>query len=123
MWISDPYNYIGGKHGGQALGAGAYFDQNGGGATGYNNGGAMINAVLNPQTARPIDAYKLQNMAQKWAQTHPQANQLIRGMARRSKASFGSADLSLYALVMGYNVITNGSYHNIIDRSAVVVRQ
>ena len=34
MWATDPYNYIGGKHGGQALGAGAYFDMNGGHNTG-----------------------------------------------------------------------------------------
>ena len=124
MWLSDPYNYIGGKHGGQALGAGAYFAMNGGRSTGYASGGVKMNAVLNPQTARVISVNKLQAQARSWARTHPKADAQIRKMARSSKASFGSAELSLYAAVLGYNVINGGgNYYNIIDRAAVVVKQ
>ena len=124
MWTSDPYNYIGGKHGGQALGAGAYFDMNGGRGTGYASGGTKTVAIINPNTARVIDVNSLQRQARSWAQTHPQADKQIKRMARTSRASFGNAELSLYATVMGYNVISSGhGYHNVIDRSAVIVRQ
>ena len=126
MWISDPYNYIGGKHGGQALGAGAYFDMNGGRSTGYSPGGVRITAILNPNTARVIDASTLRAKAIQWAQTHPQADKMIRRMANGSKSTFGRKELSLYATVLGYNVIKGGGsrgYHNVIDRSAVIVRQ
>ena len=124
MWTSDPYNYIGGKHGGQALGAGAYFDMNGGKGTGYARGGTKTVAILNPQTARVISMNQLNTKAAAWARTHPQADRQIRKMARSSQASFGNATASLYASVLGYNVISSpGGYHNVIDRGAVIVRQ
>ena len=123
MWVSDPYNYIGGKHGGQALGAGAYFDMNGGRSTGYASGGTTTKGILNPQTARIIDHNALRKQAQTWAQSHPKADAQLRRMANKSQASFGSASLSLYAAVLGYNVIKGNSYYNIIDRSAFIVRQ
>ena len=106
--------YIGGKFGGQALGAGAYFDMNGGGNTGYANGATMI-AVLNPAKARTIDRYTLQSRAASLAKSHPKF--------AKAAGSYYNAE-SIYALAMGNNVITapNG-YHNVIDRSAVVVRQ
>ena len=124
MWTSDPYNYIGGKHGGQALGAGAYFDMNGGRSSGYARNGTSTFAILNPNTARVITTGRLTREANRWAQTHPKANAQLQKMARRSQASFGNAQYSLYAAVLGYNVITSsGGYHNVIDRSAVIVRQ
>lgn len=122
MWTSDPYNYIGGKHGGQALGAGAYFDMNGGRGTGYASGGTKTAAILNPNTAKVITTSSLMRQAQRWAQSHPKANAQLQKMARKSQASFGNAQYSLYAAVLGYNVITNGHYYNVIDRSAVIVR-
>ena len=124
MWTSDPYNYIGGKLGGQALGAGAYFDMNGGKGTGYASGGTKTAAILNPQTAKVVTTRTLMQQAQKWAQSHPRANAQLQRMARKSQASFGNSQYSLYAAVLGYNVITSGgSYYNVIDRSAVIVRQ
>lgn len=124
MWTSDPYNYIGGKHGGQALGAGAYFAMNGGKSTGYASGGTSTKAILNPQTAKVITTGALMRQAQRWAQNHPKANAQLQKMAKKSQASFGNAQYSLYAAVLGYNVIHGGmNYYNVIDRSAVIVRQ
>ena len=123
MWTSDPYNYIGGKHGGQAIGAGAYFDMNGGRSSGYARNGTSTYAILNPNTAKVISHTALMSKAKVWAQSHPQANAQLQKMARKSQASFGNAQMSLYATVMGYNVIRGNSYHNVIDRSAVIVRQ
>lgn len=124
MWIADPYNYIGGKHGGQALGAGAYFDMNGGKNTGYGGGNAtMYTGVLNPKTAKVISTTQLARKASTWASSHPQADRKIRQMARKGPG-WGNKTLSLLALMMGYNVITDGSgYYNVIDRSAMVIKQ
>ena len=114
-------NYIGGKHGGQASGAGAYFDMNGGGGTGYGTG-ALITAVYNPQTARVIDFHALQRNARSFAASHPK---FARAVGSFSTGHNGNA--SIYALAMGYNAISGGpvssTYQNIIDRSAVVVLQ
>ena len=125
MWLADPYNYSGGKHGGQAIGAGAYFDMNGGKATGYAGGGVKMTGILNPQTARVVDTSTLRRQAQAWAANHPKADAQIQRMAGRSQASFGNATLSLYAAVLGYNVIkqSGGSYYNVIDRSAMIIKQ
>ena len=106
-------NYIGGKHGGQVYGAGTYFDMNGGGNTGYGHG-ATINAVLNPHTAKVITSSSLHAKAISFANSHPKFANAV--------GSYSSRNMSIYALAMGYNVINNnGSYYNIIDRSAVVV--
>ena len=113
-------NYIGGKYGGMRSGAGTYFDMNGGGGTGYGHG-ATLTAVLNPKTARVVDYYDLQRKARSFAQSHPKFVQAVGGMP--SAGSGGN--MSVWALAMGYNVISGGpvssTYHNIIDRSAVIV--
>lgn len=111
-------NYVGGKHGGQVYGAGTYFDMNGGMNTGYHSGATAL-AVLNPKTAHCIDKGSLQSMAATFAQSHPKfAKQVGR---------ISNSTLSIYALAMGYNVITdsktNPSYHNVIDRKAIVYRK
>ena len=109
------YNYVGGKRGGNAYGNGTYFDMNGGRATGYGGSNAVtINAVLSPN-ARTRDYYQLYNKAQQFRASHPQV--------ARATGSLSDNNISNYALMMGYNVITNGSgYYNVIDRSAIVVR-
>lgn len=115
-------NYVGGKHGGQVYGAGTYFDRNGGNATGYGNGSSVATAVavLNPATARVIDKATLQRQIPQFIQSHPK-------FAREVGSSVSNNTLSLYALAMGYNVITdsrtNPSYHNVIDRAALVYRK
>lgn len=123
--------YIGGKHGGQAYGAGTYFDMNGGGSTGY--GGTTMNAVLNPKTARPIRLDDLKRNVTSWAQSHPQTARAITNLTGVSPSQLsgwgGNKAASVYALSMGYNVITEYlpsrkmGYHNIIDRSALVIRK
>ena len=119
MFKYSEMNYIGGKVGGQMSGAGTYFDMNGGGSTGYGRG-ATINAVLNPATARVIDYHALQRQASSFARSHPKFAAAV-GTFRNG----GNSNASIYALAMGYNVISGGpvssTYRNIIDRSAVVV--
>ena len=119
---SSKLNYIGGKHGGQALGAGAYFEMNGGNSTGY--GGSTAVAVLNPNTAKVINRGTLQQKARAFERSHPKFAQAV--------GSYSGKNMSIYALAMGYNVITDssnglkgsrGDYYNIIDRSALVYRQ
>jgi hypothetical protein len=111
-------NYVGGKRGGQVYGAGTYFDRNGGSNTGYASGATAI-AVLNPQTARVIDKGSLQTAAASFIKSHPK---FAKQVGRVSNST-----LSIYALAMGYNVITdsktNPSYHNVIDRKALVYRK
>ena len=109
--------YIGGKRGGQVYGAGAYFDMNGGGGTGYGNGATMT-AVLNPKIARPITSSALRTKAAVFEKTHP--------LFANATGGYSSRNMSIYALAMGYNVIMSGNggpgqYHNIIDRSAMVM--
>lgn len=115
-------NYIGGKHGGQAYGAGSYFAMVGGGSTGY--GGTTAEAVLNPNTARVIYDGRLASLAQSFAQTHPKFAKAV--------GRYSNSNMSIYALAMGYNVITDhsggtrpgrGDYYNVIDRSALVYRK
>jgi hypothetical protein len=113
-------NYIGGKFGGMMSGAGTYFDMNGGRSTGYGSG-ATLTAVLNPKTARVVDYYDLQRKARAFAQSHPKFVQAVGGMPSNGQGG----NMSVWALAMGYNVISGGpvssTYHNIIDRSAVIV--
>lgn len=114
-------NYIGGKHGGQNYGAGAYFAMTGGSSTGY--GSNTANAVLNPKTAKIIDKYSLGNQVSAFTKTHPKTARAI--------GAYNSSTMSIYALAMGYNVIAensrknsnSGDYYNIIDRSALVYRE
>ncbi|MCC8043904.1 MAG: hypothetical protein LIP12_00190 [Clostridiales bacterium] len=115
------FNYIGGKKGGQLYGAGTYFDMNGGGNTGY--GSQTINAVLNPKTAKVITDRQLRSAAQSFAQSHPNFNRVVGGY--RSDYKGGKNNMSIWALAMGYNVIKDSSsgYHNVIDRSALVIRR
>ena len=118
MMMYSKLNYIGGKHGGQVYGAGTYFAQTGGRNTGY--GGHTVNAVLNPATTRMISLNQLQRRAQTFAQSHPKFTRAIGG--------YRHDNVSVWALVMGYNVISDGStgmgaYRNVIDRSALVYRK
>lgn len=105
-------NYIGGKHGGQLYGAGTYFDMNGGRPTGYNGRQTMI-AVLSP-TAKAIDKSSLARQTAQWSKSHPKF--------ARQVGAFSNSNASIYALAQGYNIITGGSYHNVIDRTAIVMR-
>lgn len=105
-------NYVGGKHGGQLYGGGTYFDMNGGRPTGYNGRATML-AVLSP-SARTIDKYQLASQTSRWARSHPKFAKAV--------GSFNNSNASIYALAQGYNVITGGSYHNVIDRTAIVMR-
>lgn len=107
-------NYIGGKHGGQVYGAGTYFDHVNGGKTGY--GQLTTVAALNPQTARPVSDSALPRLAANFARSHPQFAQAV--------GRYSNSTMSIYALAMGYNVITeSGGYTNVIDRSALVYRK
>lgn len=113
-------NYIGGKFGGSMSGAGTYFDQNGGsGGTGYGN--TTLTAVLNPATARAIDYDVLWRKATSFAASHPKFTKAVGGLPTNG----ATGNVSIWALAMGYNVITGGpisrSYRNVIDRSAVIV--
>jgi len=114
-------NYIGGKHGGQAYGAGTYFDMTGGRNTGYGQTTAV--AVLNPATARVITDAQLSRMAHAFDQSHPQFARATGGY--NTGYSGGRNNMSVYAVVMGYNVIkdAHGTYHNVIDRAALTYRQ
>lgn len=107
-------NYVGGKHGGQVYGAGTYFDMNGGGNTGYASGATMI-GVLSP-SAKVISKNQLKNQTAQWARSHPNF--------ARAVGSFNNSNASIYALAQGYNVIKSdyGGYHNVIDRSALVMQ-
>ena len=120
MMMYSRYNYIGGKVGGQRLGAGTYFDQNGGHSTGY--GQHTVVAALNPKTTRAISTTRLRSEAQKFAQTHPKFAKAVGGFVSSSQ-KWTNNNMSIWALAMGYNVITEGSYHNVIDRSALVYRK
>lgn len=116
--------YIGGKMGGQASGAGIYFDMNGGHSTGYggygSQGTATMLAVYNPKTARVIDFDALRRKAIAFANSHPKFARAVGGFTAGQ-----NGNASIYALVMGYNSISGGpvrkTYQNIIDRSAVIV--
>lgn len=112
-------NYIGGKQGGRAYGEGAYFDMRGGGSTGY--GANTIEAVLNPKTAKVIQYNQAYAKARTFAQTHPKF--------ARAVGTISDSNISVYALAMGYNVISEYSpsskqgYHCVIDRKALVIRE
>ena len=84
-----------------------------------------MNAVLNPATARVIGESQLYSQSRTWAQSHPQTAAAL--------GSINSSNESIYALCMGYNVISSGNgsqamrntgdYFNVIDRSALVIRK
>lgn len=117
MTRDSALNYIGGKHGGQVYGAGTYFDMNGGQSTGYGGRHSVtMHGVLSPN-ARVIDLGSLKAQAATWSRKNPKSAAAIGG--------FSSKTASIYALSMGFNVITdsktNPSYHNIIDRTALVL--
>ena len=117
--------YIGGKHGGQAYGAGAYFAMTGGSSTGYGKNTAV--AVLHPTNAKIISESDLSQKAVQFAKSHPK---FAKAVGRYSVGRNGNA--SVYALAMGYNVITDhqggprsgrDDYYNVIDRTALVYKQ
>lgn len=121
-------NYIGGKQGGQAYGGGTYFDMNGGQSTGY--GGTGMTAVLS-KNAKIISKPDLIAKIPSWSKAHPKASAAIKRLERSTGGSsqgFFNNSMSVYALAMGYNVISastthkgRAGYHNIIDRSALVI--
>lgn len=117
MTKDSEFNYIGGKWGGMVHGAGTYFDMNGGKPTGYGGSGkgSTMIAVLNPAKAKVINHGQLDSAARRFAQSHPKFASAVGGYSNRT--------MSIYALAMGYNVIRAGSYNNVIDRSALVIRQ
>ena len=126
MMMYSKFNYIGGKVGGQAYGAGTYFAQTGGSSTGYGGkvGVATAQAVLNPATAKVISLSQLRSRAAAFAQTHPKFNRAVGGFT----TAFRGNNMSVWALAMGYNVISDGgsgygTYYNVIDRSALVYRR
>lgn len=108
--------YIGGKHGGNLSGSGAYFAMTGGSSTSY--GANTVVAVLNPDTAKVINRSTLASRASTFMQSHPKFTKAV--------GKFGDDTMSIYALAMGYNVITpnstrgQGAYYNVIDRKALV---
>ena len=109
-------NYIGGKHGGMAYGAGTYFDQNGGTPTGYGGGNVSTMVAALSKNAKPITLQNLRSQTAVWSASHPKFANAV--------GSFSRQNASIYALAQGYNVITSGSgYHNVIDRSAIVIRK
>lgn len=114
-------NYIGGKHGGQVYGAGTYLSKNGGHPTGYASGrnNATMIATLS-KNAKPISYSQLQQQTKQFQQSHPKFASAV--------GNFSHKTASVYALAQGFNVITDSSgkssdYHNVIDRSALVVRK
>lgn len=106
--------YVGGKKGGMLHGAGTYFDMNGGRNTGYA-GGATVIGVLSPNARVIKDGSQLDSAVRSFQRTHPKAASAI--------GSYNNSTKSIYALCMGYNVIEDYGYHNVIDRSALVLRQ
>lgn len=121
MMMYSNFNYIGGKHGGQRLGAGTYFDQNGGVNTGY--GSHTVVATLNPATARVISGPQLAVQAAAFAKSHPKFVAAV-GKYTTGGQQWTGNNMSIYALAMGYNVIGgSGDYYNVIDRSALVYRE
>ena len=121
MLMYSKFNYIGGKHGGQALGAGAYFARNGGRNTGY--GSYTMVAAINPALAKPISRSQLGVKAAAFAKTHPKFAAAVGGY----NTNFHNNNMSIWALAMGYNVVTGDGYGdsrtNIIDRSVLVYRK
>lgn len=109
-------NYIGGKRGGAVHGFGTYFDMNGGGGTGY--GGVTATAVMNPATARVVSETNLYRQFRNWSTSHSQTVRALGDINRQNQ--------SIYALMMGYNVVqsgSSGSYYVVLDRSALVYRR
>lgn len=127
MLVHSRLNYIGGKVGGSLYGCGSYFAQTGGANTGYGN--ATITAILNPATARVISDSQLSRLARSFAASHPQFARAVGPYTGGSSASSASRNnMSIYALALGYNVISDGgsgagTYYNVIDRSALIVRE
>ena len=126
MMMYSRVNYIGGKVGGQAYGAGTYFDHKKGRSTGYGGSNSKTAvAVLNPKTTKAINYSTLKGKISTFRRTHPQTARAIDNLVRKTG---GRSSESIYALAMGYNVITANApgsqtgYVNVIDRSALVYR-
>lgn len=121
------YSYIGGKYGGQALGAGSYFSMRATGRSIY--GSATMKAVLSPN-ANIIDENALRTQTNMFNSKMPLTSSEIRRAANRfysPKSWTGSSgeQSSLYALALGYNVVraSDHDYHNIILRNAIVMNK
>lgn len=129
------YNYIGGKHGGQRIGAGIYFEMNGGSVPkhfmGKNKPATLINAVYNPETVKPIDIQTLLMVAECLKERKPA---FVEAVGPSVVGLLGKSNISFYALAIGCNVITqcygpdlfieNAKEHGdicFIDRGALVI--
>ena len=111
-------NYVGGKHGGMAYGAGTYFSKNGGRPTGYGRGSTVTMVAVLSKNAKAIDETTLYKKTATWVQSHPQFANAVGRIRPQNQ--------SIYALAQGFNVITDNyayDYHNVIDRSALVMKQ
>lgn len=130
MFKTSDINYIGGKHGGQAYGAGTYFAQGDFNyRTGYGSGADGVGhktmvAVFDKSKARAISMGDIRSEWSKFSKTHAKTASAVDNLP-------SSRTHAIKALLMGYNVITSqssgslkgyGEYYNIIDRSALVVR-
>ena len=130
MFKTSDINYIGGKRGGQAYGAGTYFAMGGfNHVTGYGSGADGVGhktmvAVFDKSKAKAIYKGSISSEWARFSATHSKTASAVNNLSGRTD--------SIKALLMGYNVITsqsNGSlkgsndeYYNVIDRSALVVR-
>ena len=132
------YNYIGGKYGGQGMGAGTYFEMNGGGPphvlrVGFRPG-TIINAVYNPATAKVIDATTLRMVARRLEMLRPCFCRTV-GPYNDGGLSGKGNNMSLYELALGCNAIAQYYDENdvfaenaarrgeqcVIDRGALVI--
>ena len=112
-WISDDENYISGRFGGSMMGAGQYFAKKKGENTGY--GKHTVKAVFNPETVKSIG---MSDLMQQWRSLSQEEQ---KPFLRKGKKFLDGADLSIYAISQGYNVIMQGKYVNVIDRSALII--
>ena len=117
-WMNADENYISGRFGGSDMGAGQYFAKTGGENSGYGN--HSVNALLNPEKVKAVNFYALLNKFNSLSpeEKKPYINPKYADLFGDGMAS---PDVSVYALSLGYNVITYGDYYNIIDRSAVII--
>lgn len=76
--------------------------------------------------AKVIDEWELHQKFNTWAQAHPKAYAALRHMRQGYQdktAGWSSIDgsKSVFAAMLGYNVIKAGSYYTVLNRKAVTV--
>ena len=118
MYMYSDSHYIGGKKGGSVHGYGGYFDQNGGGNTGYGGGRSVTMEAVYSKNAKIISESSINSSWTSFASTHPKANKAM------SKIRDSDSSQNMKAILMGYNVVKcSNSYRVILDRSALVFKQ